>query len=182
MPKERNVEKVSDDTNDGQLTEQIAKSKLSPDLEEKTDENFYGLRGEETQKVLIQLKSDTPLNILQTNDLSESDQKQMFAREIVGNKVKSGILMGDLAATGGRVKKSYNNLGLVSAELPLSKIRELSENENVAYVTPDRPINASGHLNTTTGVEDVRAQTTASGASYSLDGTGIGIAIIRHLS
>ena len=140
-------------------------SKIAPDLQEKTNELMNGVRNDELQKVIIQLKSETGFNEMSGNNSSESDQKQLFAREVSSNKAKAGILMTDLMATGGKIKKSYNNLGLVSAELPLSKIRELLENENVAYISPDRQINASGHLNTTTGVEAVRAQTSQMNAT-----------------
>ncbi len=35
------------------------RNKIAPDLEEQTDRVFYNMRGDETQKVIIQLKSET---------------------------------------------------------------------------------------------------------------------------
>jgi subtilisin family serine protease len=154
------------------------RTKISPDLDEKTNELSYGLRNDETQKVIIQLNSEMPLDELSSNAVSETGQKQMFADEVRGNKEKTGILMADLREKGGKLKNSFDNLGIVSAELPLSKIRELVKKDEVAYVSVDHAINPTGHVNDTTGADLVRNQTNSSGASYSLDGTGIGIAII----
>jgi serine protease AprX len=56
-----------------------------------------------------------------------------------------------LTAVNGRIKKSFYNLGLVSAELPLSQIRELIKSENVEYISPDRDVQSFQHLGTTTG-------------------------------
>ena len=112
------------------------KSKISPDLEEKTDELFNGLRGDEVQKVIIQLQSDSQINEMLGNDLSEAEQTQVIAQEVQSNKQKKGLLMSDLVAVNGRIKKSFYNVGLVSAELPLSQIKELIKSDNVAYISP----------------------------------------------
>lgn len=159
-------------TNDAPLIQQ---SKIAPDLEEKSNDLFYGLKSDETQKVIIQLKSETPLNEMFANSLKEADQKQLFAAEINNNKDKSRRLSVDLAKINGRLKKSYNNLGLVSAEISLSNIRELSENENVAYISPDSNITPTGHLETTTGASLVR---NLINPASPLDGRGIGVAVL----
>ena len=126
------------------------KSKLAPDLEEKAGDVYQGMRSDETQRVIIQLKSETRLNEILGN-LNAADRDAAFVSEIRANKDKKGIIISDLARSGGRLKKAYYNLGLVSAELPLSKIRELSESENIAYISPDRDIEPTGHVETTTG-------------------------------
>ena len=74
----------------------------------------------------------------------------------------------------GRIKKSFNNVGLVSAELPLSNIKELVNSENVAYISPDRETSATGHLENTTGTVQIRALVSGT----TLNGNGIGIAVI----
>lgn len=149
------------------------KKKIAPDLEEKADEAFHGMRSDRTEKVIIQLKSDTSFDENSTGLSGEA-----LAREVESNKDKKGLLVTDLAAVAGTLKKSYDNLGFVSAELPLSRIRQLSESGVVAFVSPDRPINALGHVNNTTGADAVRTQTNATGGTYTLDGSGIGIAVI----
>ena len=128
-----------------------SKNKIAPDLEEKTNDLSFGFRADEMQRVIIQLKSETPLNEMFGNNLSQADQTRMLKDEVRSNLQKSGILLSDLVRINGRVKKTFNNLGLMSAELPLSKVRELSQNENVAYISPDRPISSFGHIGETTG-------------------------------
>ena len=126
------------------------KRKIAPDLEEKTEEAFHGIRADEIQKVIIQLKSETQLNE-SLGDLNATDRDSMFAREVQANNDKKGLIVSDLVNVGGRLKKAFNNLGLVSAELPLSQIRELIKSENVAYVSPDSEIQSFGHIGSTTG-------------------------------
>ncbi len=128
-----------------------SKNKVAPDLEEKTNDLSFGLRADEMQRVIIQLKSETPLNQMFGNSLSKNEQNQIFKNEVRGNRQKSDILFSDLEKINGRVKKTFNNLGLMSAELPLSKVRELSQNENIAYISPDREISSFGHIGETTG-------------------------------
>ena len=85
-------------TNQDEQADLTPKSKIAPDLEEKSNELFYGLRGDEIQKVIIQLKSDTNINEMFGNDLSEAEQTQMLAQEVISNKSKKGLLMSDLMA------------------------------------------------------------------------------------
>lgn len=128
-----------------------AKHKIAPDLEEKVDNLFYGLRGDETQKVIIQLKSDSVLDDSFSDALSATEKEEIIKEDTEKAKVNGGILMTDLAQVGGRLKKGYYNLGLVSAELPLSKIRALAQSETVEYISPDRPVESFGHIGATTG-------------------------------
>ena len=72
------------------------KNKISPDLEEKSDDLESGLRADETQKVIIRLKSETDLDEMLGNSFSQTEQKQIFAEEARHNKAKAGILMTDL--------------------------------------------------------------------------------------
>ena len=65
----------------------------------------------------------------------------------------------------------------VVVNLPLSAIEALAQSGAVNYMSPDRPIGQLGHLEDATGASVIRSQTNASG-SYTLDGTGIGIAIL----
>lgn len=143
--------KTSDEIKSVEEIPTISDHKISPDLDEKSNEQFYGLRGDETQKVIIRLKSETNLSEINADSLNPSEQKRVFAAEFAGNKSKTGILMSELQTVGGRIKKSFNNLGLVSAELPLSQIRELVKSENVAYVSADSEIQSFGHVSNTTG-------------------------------
>ena len=143
--------KQTDETAKPEISIPTAIYKIAPDLEEKTNNLMFGRQSDEIQRVIIQIKSETPLNEMFGNSLSAADQKSLVAREVTNTKQKAGILLTDLVQINGRLKKSFNNLGLVSAELPLSKVRELSQNENVAYISPDREIQSNGHIGSTTG-------------------------------
>ncbi|MEP6903135.1 MAG: S8 family peptidase [Actinomycetota bacterium] len=149
--------------------------KIAPDLAEKTKDLTYGWRSDETQKVIIQLKTETPLNNMFGNNLTDAEQKQVFAQEVMTNREKSGILIADLSGVNGKIKKSFNNLGMVTAELPLSKINELAQSENVAYISPDRTVASTGHIAYTSGANT--AWGNVSGCS-DCKGTGVGVAIL----
>ena len=125
-------------------------SKIAPDLEESANEAFHPKRPDAMQKVIIQLKSETNLNDM-AGDLSDTERTAVFAREVQASREKKGIIVTDLVQVGGRFKKAYNNVGLVSAELPLSKINELVKSDVVAYVSPDREIQSFQHIGATTG-------------------------------
>ena len=127
------------------------RSKIAPDLAEKTDELDFGSRREEMQRVIIEMKSETSLNEMIGDASDQGGRDVLFAQDVRANRAKADVLKVSLGAFGGKLNKSFNNLGMVSAELPLSKIRELAQDENVAYISPDREIQSFGHLGTTTG-------------------------------
>jgi serine protease AprX len=64
--------------------------------------------------------------------------------------------------------------------MPLSTVESLSKSGLVNYISPDREIEMSGHIETTTGTSLVRSQPSGYGrnSSYTLDGSGVGIAIV----
>ncbi|HEX8292443.1 MAG TPA: S8 family serine peptidase, partial [Pyrinomonadaceae bacterium] len=83
-----------------------------------------------------------------------------------------------LNRAGVHVRGRFEHFNSAALDLPASAVEELAALPEVELVAADRPVEVTGHVNTTTGVEAVRAQTTATGAQYSLDGTGIGVAVI----
>jgi subtilisin family serine protease len=98
--------------------------------------------------------------ILQVRDASSQNLKQLLKRH--------GI----------RVRKQLQNLQMLGVELPASVLEELAQSDEVEFVSTDRGVAALGHLETTTGAAAVRNQTDATGRRYTLDGSGIGIAIL----
>jgi subtilisin family serine protease len=74
---------------------------------------------------------------------------------------------------GGRVKQQLNNLNLRIVEIPANAVEAFAARDDVEYVSPEREIEASGHLVKTIGADNLMP-TSGSG---SLDGTGIGIAV-----
>jgi len=141
----------SEESVNEQINVQPAKYKISPDLEEKVNNVAYGFRADETERVIIQLSTDSPLNNMFGNTLKTADQKRLLKEEAEKAQFNSGILMTDLAEVGGTFEKGFYNLGLVSAKLPLSKIRQLAESGIVEYISPDRPVESFGHIGSTTG-------------------------------
>ncbi|MGH9933139.1 MAG: S8 family serine peptidase, partial [Pyrinomonadaceae bacterium] len=111
---------------------------------------------------------------------------QLSDKKAGGNQVK-GIMLTDstaraqlqekLARHNGQLGKTFNTMGLITAALPLSRIRELEYDDDIAYISPDRPIASHGHVETTTGAgaNDARI---AVPALTSVNGTGVGIAVL----
>jgi len=119
-------------------------SKVAPDLREQIEQAGGG--AEVTRQVIVQL-SDT---------------------------ATPAGLRAKLARLGGRIHQSHDALGLATIELPAGHVRELASDTDIIYVSPDRPVAATGHLETTTGATLIRDLV----RSTTLDGRGIGIAVI----
>jgi subtilisin family serine protease len=94
------------------------------------------------------------------------------------NGAMSARLTALLARNGIRHKRHFGNFNSSSVELPVNVVEELSSLDEVSFVAEDDEVVSLGHVTSTTGADDVRTQTNASGVSYTLDGTGIGIAIL----
>src|SRR5688572_1171740 len=95
-----------------------------------------------------------------------------------------GLNLGSLLnLIGGRVTRVFSRLGVVAARVPAHALEELAARPEVLYVSPDRSLGAYGHVETTTGAESVRTQTTYSllglvRTTTTLDGEGVGIAVV----
>ena len=138
-------------TDDSQDAPQVlAQSKIAPDLRQKVEGQYQGA-ADARQKVIIQLRPATALNEMSGGEVDAAQTRQLFAQELRANQARAAELGGQLANAQGRLIKSFNNLGLVSAELPLSQIRQLSESENVAYISPEREVKSFQHVGLTTG-------------------------------
>jgi serine protease AprX len=72
------------------------------------------------------------------------------------------------------VKKFHQRLGVLVAEVPLNRLKELEASEILSYISPDRKIVSTGHVETVTAANQVRNVIT----NTTLDGSGIGIAIL----
>jgi serine protease AprX len=88
-----------------------------------------------------------------------------------------------LLGLGGTVTRQLNRLGIRIVELPVQAVAALAARDEVQYISLDHPLNALGHIESTTGTAAVRDQTTTSllgliTATTVYDGRGIGIAIL----
>ncbi|MDQ3755459.1 MAG: S8 family serine peptidase, partial [Acidobacteriota bacterium] len=142
------------------------------------------------------------------SERAEQDDKWQFAGDNVASDLRammntaspneriSVILQADdvtnkgfnafLKSNGVRIRSRHPQLRLLEVEMPAGAIERLAAHEATRYLSPDREILSLGHVETTTGAAMVRSQTTgsssyggfSSGSSSTLDGTGVGIAIL----
>ena len=90
----------------------------------------------------------------------------------------AGAMTGILSAVkdlGGVVRRDYANLNHIAVDVPAAAVGQLAARSDVNFVSEDRPIQVTGHLETTTGAELAR---TYGADSSTIDGAGIGIAVI----
>src|SRR5438128_97642 len=136
--------RFADQTNDESDSPQ---SKIAPDLEQSLDEAFQTRHGNRKQRIIIQLRGAASVD--QVDEVSSTNQQmrdEMFAGEERANAMRAPVMRAKIESLQGRYERSLNRLGLISAVLPLSKIRELENDPEVAYISPDRPVASSGHL------------------------------------
>jgi serine protease AprX len=97
------------------------------------------------------------------------------------NAPPSRGLVSSVGISGGNIKKSYRNLNAVSIEIPAKAVEALSLSKDIKFVSLDATTRVAGHLEATTGTDQARNYGNSSngGGSFgSLDGSGIGIAIL----
>src|SRR5258705_5108784 len=92
--------------------------------------------------------------------------------------VKSGELNDFFKRYGVEVNTRMAQLGTLKIDVPVKALEELAARNDVRHLSADREVRAFGHVSNTTGADAVRQQTTALSQSYTLDGSGIGIAIL----
>src|ERR1041385_4649626 len=117
-------------------------------------------------------------------DLQESVNKHKFdRRESIDVIIQldgpiSGELNGFLNRNGVHLKQNFRHLDSLLVELPGGSLDELAKFDEIAYVTPEREAQADGHVSQTTGAAARRTTTTSAGVPITLEGSGIGIAIL----
>src|ERR1051325_1466784 len=129
-------------------------------------------------------KSDKPQHNKIAPDLQESLSRHKSDRRDSINVIiqldapMSGDLNGFLNRNGVHLKQNFRHLDSLLVELPGGSLDELANFDEVAYVTPDREAQADGHVSQTTGAAARRTTTTSLGTPITLEGSGIGIAIL----
>jgi serine protease AprX len=94
------------------------------------------------------------------------------------NAATSGRLNGFLTRGGIRLKGRFAALGAMALDLPKSMVDELASFPEVESVTRDREVARAGHVTATTGADAVRTLPSAKGGTTTLDGAGVGIAVL----
>src|SRR6185295_4262174 len=129
-------------------------------------------------------KSDNHRHNKIAPDLQESVSKHKSDRRESINVIiqldapMSGELNGFLNRNGVHLKQNFRHLDSLLVEMPGGSLDELANFDEVAYVTPDREAQADGHVSQTTGAAARRTTTTSAGVPITLEGSGIGIAIL----
>src|SRR6185369_4373 len=82
-----------------------------------------------------------------------------------------------IETSGGSNLRKFKNFAVRVATLPASAAVNLANRSDVAYVSLNREVRPMGHLSSTTGADQIR-QSSDGSTGVSVDGTGIGIAIL----
>src|SRR5262249_52238451 len=91
----------------------LPRHKIAPDLDTNIEISAKKNSSEELQRVIIQLSDSAP-------DINEFEGR--------------GTVAGKLSVSGGMLRKSFRSMGMVSAELPLSRIRDLENDPEIEYI------------------------------------------------
>ena len=111
------------------------RSKLAADLEQSVDVVTSGRGRDKMSQVIIQLKDKASAG-QNIKGIMVTDMK----RTMLGDPSVRADLQTKFERLNGNLKNTFNTMGLISAEVPLSRIRDLEYDEDIAYVSPDRPI------------------------------------------
>ena len=82
----------------------------------------------------------------------------------------------NLAGRGAALRSKFQSIRAVTMHVPASMLAELSNDPNVAYITPDRSFKMTSNPQIEQYVTAVEADVAA--AQYALTGTGVGVAVI----
>jgi serine protease AprX len=149
-----------------------AGSKISPDLRATVAASQDGDEGRNEGD------DGTRVNVIVQQNVS--GQNSVYGQTAAALPVQG--LDSLLDAVGARVTRRFRKLGVLSVSLPPKAVAALASRADVRYVSPDRALEAAGHVETTTGTSQVRTQTLISllgiRTTTTLDGSGIGIAVV----
>jgi serine protease AprX len=77
-----------------------------------------------------------------------------------------------LKLNGAKIRLKFNSINGASARIPASMLPLLQAHPEIAYVTPDRPVEMTYDETASTVMADVAAQ------QFKLDGSGVGVAVV----
>jgi hypothetical protein len=97
-----------------------------------------------------------------------------LVRVIIQPAAPPDVLDSTIEYSGGSNLRKFKNFSVRVVTLPVQAAVAIASRSDVSYVSLNRDVTSMGHLSATTGADQIRS----SGSSGSLDGTGIGIAII----
>src|SRR5436305_11665757 len=69
----------------------------------------------------------------------------------------SRLLQDDLKRQGGKVKRTFNNLNVISISMPAGALAALAARSDVSHISLDRGTQVTGHIEEATGADQVRS-------------------------
>ena len=122
-------------------------------------------------------------------DNVSSDLREMMAQDATGKKRVDVIIQAKdaddemfraiMSENKVRLQDRIGDSDTMIVNLPLGAVETLSKTGVVNYMSPDRSVGGLGHLENATGTAAVRTQAaTSTRNAYTLNGTGIGVAIL----
>src|SRR5690349_14229978 len=98
---------------------------------------------------------------------------------IVQSKTSTPSLLGGLLNTvGGLLVSVLSNLNIRIIDVQANSVDVLASDPDVTYISLDAAVSSAGHVTTTTGAQQVRAQKSLLGLNDTLDGSGVTIAVL----
>src|SRR5258705_7674860 len=150
------------------LADDLSSSEQS-DKDDANATNSNGFQGEKISADLQQL-------------IQRSSRKDRVSVILQVDDVTSGRLNDFLKQYGVTINAQMAHLGSLQAEVPVKALAELAARTEVHHVSLNSEVRAFGHVSATTGADAVRQQTRTTllggTTSYTLDGSGIGVAIL----
>ncbi len=122
-------------------------------------------------------------------DIVSPDLREMMQNDPTGKKRADVIIQAKdaddqtlrtiLAQNNVHLQDRVGDTDTLLVNLPVSAIEAIAQSGTINYLSPDRTLNSLGHLENATGVNTTRSQPAIAGRpAYTLDGSGIGVAIV----
>ena len=83
-----------------------------------------------------------------------------------------------MQTVGGLLQGVLLALNITLLDVRADSVSVLAADPSVSYISLDTQVRTFGHVTNTTGAQQSRAQKTALGLNYTLDGSGVSIAIL----
>ena len=105
-----------------------------------------------------------------------ADENGVVTVIVQHRQMPSSAHLKTLQGRGAALKHKFHTIRAVAMRVPVSMLEELANDPNVTYITPDREQKMTASAATEEFATAVEADVAA--ATYALDGTGIGVAVI----
>ena len=139
------------------------KANFSADEAKNTNAKYDGYRGDNVSPDLREMMASDPSGKKRVDVIIQ-------AKEADNASLRTMMREGSA-----RLSDRIGDSDTLVVNLPLSAVSQLSQSGLINYISPDRPVLTSGHIENTTGATAVRGSL---GSTTTLDGTGIGIAVL----